>query len=484
MAASAADGSLSKLDPSFEARLQLQEPQESPESSATPRPTKDNAGAPADPAAAAASETASSVAQTAASNSKHGDGSHHPGQEGSQDSVPSPAGLNAGAEASQNRFDINDPAPAASPTASAHAASRSETPAASQPEPAPEPKPAATAAAAHDIKLELKDGNQRVEVRLTERGGDIHVSVRTPDARLSGAMREELPALTAKLEQSGFRAEAWQPGSTGTAERRAAEDVALRAHRRIRSGIPSKTRSSRSKTIRNNRILRHLQIQTANQIERISNGFFRLFANSRGTQSAHTHKNRYACSYRKHRSYGYRHGFRRFHSSQLHGCVRRHVSRGNDSRHYCRDHGPATGQFHDAAKAATAAATSTAAPADDATDGPAGPLFGASPWLTDPTGNGPGPVTHYNPIYFATAQTAQTVAQMVGGTVTSTQVFTSAPGSPFQQDEPNLMVQLPNGGVINPGLIADIYTHGWNQAFVNQQVANEFAGAQPAAINT
>jgi len=88
-------------------------------------------------------------------------------------------------------------------------------------------------------------------------------------------------------------------------------------------------------------------------------------------------------------------------------------------------------------------------------------------------------VTHYNPVYFATAQTAQTVAQMVGGTVVSMQVLTSAPGSPFQQDEPNLMVQLPNGGLINPGLVADIYTHGWNQAFVAQQVANEVAGAVP-----
>ena len=134
---------------------------------------------------------------------------------------------------------------------------------------------------------------------------------------------------------------------------------------------------------------------------------------------------------------------------------------------------------------ATAAAAPTAAPADDATDGPAGPLFGANPWLTDPTGSGPGGgVTNYNPIYFATPQTAQTVAQMVGGTVVSTQVFTPSPGSPFQQDQPNLMVQLPNGGLINPGLVADIYTHGWNQSFVNQQVANEVAGAQPAAINT
>jgi hypothetical protein len=129
--------------------------------------------------------------------------------------------------------------------------------------------------------------------------------------------------------------------------------------------------------------------------------------------------------------------------------------------------------------AAAAAPTLPAA----ATDGPAGPLFGANPWLADPTGSGPGPVTNYNPIYFATPQTAQTVAQMVGGTVVSTDVFTPG-GGPFQQNEPNLMVQLPNGGLINPGLVADIYTHGWNQAFVNQQVANEVAGAVPASTNT
>jgi hypothetical protein len=73
---------------------------------------------------------------------------------------------------------------------------------------------------------------------------------------------------------------------------------------------------------------------------------------------------------------------------------------------------------------------------------------------------------------------------MVGGTVVSMNEITSAPGSPFQQNQPNLMVQLPNGGLINPGLVADIYTHGWNQAFENQQVANEVAGAAPAGTNT
>jgi len=133
---------------------------------------------------------------------------------------------------------------------------------------------------------------------------------------------------------------------------------------------------------------------------------------------------------------------------------------------------------------ATAVALTT--PANASTDPAAtgGSPFGANPWLTDPTGNGLGSATNYNPIYFATEQTAQTVAQMTGGTVVSENEITSAPGSPFQQNQPNLMVQLPDGGLINPGLVADIYTHGWNQAFENQQVANEVAGAVPAGTTT
>ena len=138
----------------------------------------------------------------------------------------------------------------------------------------------------------------------------------------------------------------------------------------------------------------------------------------------------------------------------------------------------AAGVTTQAAGVTTSAAATT--PEDTAGD-PAGPLFGANPWMTDPTGQGPGGVvTHYNPVYFATQQTAETVAQMVGGTVTQSVQITKAPGTPFGQDELNYMVQLPNGGQVNPGLIADLYTHGWNQALVNQQVANEVAGAQPS----
>jgi hypothetical protein len=169
------------------------------------------------------------VTQSASSNSKHGDGSHHPGQEKPQDAAsidPQPA---ASADLAQTRFDVNAAVPpAGAATSSTHAASRSETPAPA--EAAPETSTAApttAAGAAHDIKLELNGGGgERVEVRLTERNGDIHVAVRTPDGRLSDAMREDLPALAAKLEQSGFRTDPWQAGAAAGGERRAVENGA------------------------------------------------------------------------------------------------------------------------------------------------------------------------------------------------------------------------------------------------------------------
>ncbi len=134
----------------------------------------------------------------------------------------------------------------------------------------------------------------------------------------------------------------------------------------------------------------------------------------------------------------------------------------------------------------SAPATSAAAPAvttgwTAATDAPAGPLFGANPWISDPTGKGPnGVVTQYNPIYFATQQTAQTVAQMIGGTVVQSNQMVPSPGSPFTLDQLNYMVQMPDGALVNPGLVADIYAHGWSQSMINQQVANEVSGDEAA----
>ena len=72
-------------------------------------------------------------------------------------------------------------------------------------------KDSAPAAPAREIQLQLQRGEQRVEVRLSERSGEVRVAVRTPDAQLAGALRADLPGLSARLEQTGFRAETWHP---------------------------------------------------------------------------------------------------------------------------------------------------------------------------------------------------------------------------------------------------------------------------------
>jgi hypothetical protein len=232
--ASPADVSLSKLQPAFEMRLQPALPEESaaPSSTVAPgkpeisQPANDSMPEPAQPPVATASATVPAlvpaVAQAAPSSSRQGDGSHHPEQERAREAAAATGRPEAGAETAQTNFDINATTPPQASTVSpTPAATRSEPPAETAPQ-APVPEPAAAAPATHDIKLELNGGGgQRVEVHLTERGGDVHVAVRTADERLSGAMRDDLPALAAKLETSGFRADAWQPGPTSSNESRA-----------------------------------------------------------------------------------------------------------------------------------------------------------------------------------------------------------------------------------------------------------------------
>ena len=102
-------------------------------------------------------------------------------------------------------------------------------------------------------------------------------------------------------------------------------------------------------------------------------------------------------------------------------------------------------------------------------------VFGANPWLTAPTGSGPTGTYTYNPYYFATPQTAARVAAMVGGTVVAYNALGGPSGNPFVQDQPNQMVRLANGAIVNPGLVASFYTHGYPQSMVDQMVANEVA---------
>jgi hypothetical protein len=101
-------------------------------------------------------------------------------------------------------------------------------------------------------------------------------------------------------------------------------------------------------------------------------------------------------------------------------------------------------------------------------------LFGDNPWVTDAGGTGPNGSYNYNHYYFATPDTADKVAQMLGGKVVAANAIT--PYGPFTQNQPNLMVQMPDGRLINAGLIAGLYDHGFSQRTVTDMIATEVSG--------
>ena len=69
------------------------------------------------------------------------------------------------------------------------------------------------------ISLNLSSQDQSVQVRLSERAGELHVTVRTPDAGLTHGLREGLSDLVGRLEHGGYRAEAWRPGGNDSSDR-------------------------------------------------------------------------------------------------------------------------------------------------------------------------------------------------------------------------------------------------------------------------
>ncbi len=53
-----------------------------------------------------------------------------------------------------------------------------------------------------------------VDLHVSERAGEIHVAVRTPDAALQTSLRQDLGTLTNSLERAGYRAETYVPRET------------------------------------------------------------------------------------------------------------------------------------------------------------------------------------------------------------------------------------------------------------------------------
>jgi hypothetical protein len=60
---------------------------------------------------------------------------------------------------------------------------------------------------------------------------------------------------------------------------------------------------------------------------------------------------------------------------------------------------------------------------------------------------------------------------MLGGTVTQSDAL-----APNAQEQPNYMVQMPDGRTIDAGLVASFYSHGYPQSYVDGMIASEIDG--------
>ena len=74
-----------------------------------------------------------------------------------------------------------------------------------------------------DVTLRLTSDAQQVDVKLTDRGGELHVAVQSADPVLTTDLRAGVHDLISGLEKSGFHADAWQPGESS---RHASESTA------------------------------------------------------------------------------------------------------------------------------------------------------------------------------------------------------------------------------------------------------------------
>ena len=120
--------------------------------------------------------------------------------------------------------------------------------------------------------------------------------------------------------------------------------------------------------------------------------------------------------------------------------------------------------------APTAAEAAPAAPADAASSASDPPTlqseFGSQPYMNNPVGSGLLNYTwSFNPIYFATPETASKVASLLGGNVVEKNAMIT--GGEFQQDQPNEMIDLANGTEVNAGVIANFYSHGYPQSYID-----------------
>jgi hypothetical protein len=78
-------------------------------------------------------------------------------------------------------------------------------------------KPSETASPARSISLQVEAASgQTVDIRIAARPGDLNVAVRAGDDDMAQNLRQGLGDLESRLAQSGYHAETWHPGHSGS----------------------------------------------------------------------------------------------------------------------------------------------------------------------------------------------------------------------------------------------------------------------------
>jgi hypothetical protein len=74
------------------------------------------------------------------------------------------------------------------------------------------PAAGASATAVRDVQLQVVGSdNQRVDVRVMDRGGELRVSVRADDPSLVRSLQDNVADLSTRLDQAHFQSEVWTP---------------------------------------------------------------------------------------------------------------------------------------------------------------------------------------------------------------------------------------------------------------------------------
>jgi hypothetical protein len=113
--------------------------------------------------------------------------------------------------------------PALSPSV-ARSAKPSATPAAAQLDVVPPPASPETGQPARSVALRIPTGEGgAANVIVTDRAGQVHVTVRASDPALTQSLRSDLGSLASGLERQGFDVKVWNPstGPSGDRETRA-----------------------------------------------------------------------------------------------------------------------------------------------------------------------------------------------------------------------------------------------------------------------